>query len=216
MTGVVLAAGAGRRMGQPKLLLSVNGRPMLAWVMDLVGKLPLADRAIVLGADAEAICAALPSLRLAVHGSQVRHLGRSANQAPADRKPPLWRVVINENWPEGMGSSLRRAAEAVEGGLLVFLGDMPWVPEEGARAVLARAGATPVALAHRGKRGFPVYLPPSLRPRLLTLRGDVGARELLHDCELIPWGDPGVVQDVDVASDLATPRAQPTAKMAPT
>lgn len=216
MTGVVLAAGAGRRMGQPKLLLPVNGRPMLAWVMDLVGKLPLADRVIVLGADADAIRAALFSLRFTVRGSQVRGLGLSANQEPADRELPLWRVVINENWPEGMGSSLRRAAEVVEGGLLVFLGDMPWVPEGGARAVLARAGARPVALAHRGKRGFPVYLPPSLRPCLLTLRGDVGARELLHDCELIPWDDPGVVQDVDVASDLAAPRAQPTAKTAPT
>jgi len=202
VTGVVLAAGAGRRMGQPKLLLPVNGRPMLAWVMDLVGKLPLADRVIVLGAEAEAICAALSSLRLTVHGSQVRDLGLSADWEPADRKPPLWRIIINENWPEGMGSSLRQAAEAVAGGLLVFLGDMPWVPEEGARAVLTRAGARAVALAHRGKRGFPVYLPPSLRSRLLTLRGDVGARELLHDCELIPWDDPGVVQDVDVASDV--------------
>lgn len=111
-------------------------------------------------------------------------------------------MIVNEDWKEGMGSSLRRAAEAVDDGMLVFLGDMPWVPEGAARAVLAQPGDRPVAPAWRGRRGFPVYLPSLLRPRLLQLSGDRGARDLLGNCEVIPWDDPGVVRDVDAIEDL--------------
>jgi len=193
VTGVVLAAGAGRRMKEtrspggdstllerPKLLLPFRGRPLLAWTVALVEGLPLARRLIVLGAQAKEV----------------------------EREIPFsgWEVVVNQDWPRGMGTSLRRAAECVEGGMLVFLGDMPCVPEEAARAVLARAGDRPVAPAYRGQRGFPVYLPSRLRPQLLTLSGDVGARDLIGDCELIPWDDPGVVWDVDCEEDLACAR----------
>ncbi|MBC7093632.1 nucleotidyltransferase family protein [Candidatus Bipolaricaulota bacterium] len=202
MTGVVLAAGAGRRMTSPgpKLLLPLNGWPILAWVLELVERLPLAERVLVLGADAQAIRQAL----FPPHPGPLPQGGEGGGR---------WRIVINEDWHEGIGASLRRAAEEVEGGMLLFLGDMPWVPEAGARAVLARVGDRPVALSYRGQRGFPVYLPPSLRPGLLALAGDVGARWLLSDCELIPWDDPGVIRDVDVADDLGQPR--PTAGIKP-
>lgn len=185
VTGVVLAAGAGTRMGQPKLLLPVDGRPLVLWVVDLVNRLPLDRRVIVLGAQAEAVRSAL---------------------FPADGAHPGgrfgWTVLVNEGWREGMGSSLRCAAEEVDGGMLVFLGDMPWVPEEAARAVLARAGGRPAASAYRGVRGFPVYLPPSLRPEVRALAGDRGARDLLQDCDLIAWPDDRVIRDVDRVEDL--------------
>lgn len=181
MTGVVLAAGAGTRMGCPKLLMAVDGRPMVARVLELVERLPLDRRILVLGAHAEEVQLALfPS-----------------------GDPGMWQVVPNPDWPEGMASSLRRAAEEVQDGILLFLGDMPWIPESAARAVLARAGDRPVAPSYGGQRGFPVYLPPSLRPALLTLQGDVGARHLLADCDLIPWPDDGVIRDADRAEDLA-------------
>lgn len=173
---VVLAAGEGKRMGKQKLLLPFRGRPLLSWTLDLVEGLPLSQRLLVLGADANRVRAAFD-----LQG---------------------WQVVVNDDWPRGMGSSLRRAAEVVDGGMLVFLGDMPWVPEGAARAVLARAHARPIAPSYRGVRGFPVYLPAGLRPKLLDLCGDVGARNIIGDCELIPWDDPGVIRDVDTEVDL--------------
>lgn len=181
-------------MGRPKLLLPLAGRPLLAWVLDLVEGLPLAGRVIVVGAEAQAIRDAFFDAR-----------GHRANGAGLP-----WCVIVNDEWQRGLGSSLRRAAEAVAGGMLVFLGDMPWVPEDAARAVLARAGDRPVAPAYHGQRGFPVYLPPSLRPGLLRLARDRGARDLLADCELIPSEDPGVVRDVDVLADLTGPTGEVT------
>lgn len=187
VAGVVLAAGPGERMAlpTPKLLLPVRGKPMLAWVLELVENLSLSERVLVVGARAEEILSALFS-------------------APEKglRGEKTWRVVHNPRWSEGMGSSLRCAAEAVSTGMLVFLGDMPFVPYEAALAVLARAGERPVAPSYRGQRGFPVYLPPALRPALLKIKGDVGARFLLEDCEVITWEDPGVVMDIDRPEDL--------------
>ncbi|MEW6217337.1 MAG: nucleotidyltransferase family protein [Candidatus Bipolaricaulota bacterium] len=257
MTGVVLAAGAGTRMGRPKLLLPVSGRPLLAWVVDLVNRLPLDKRVIVLGAEAEAIrgalfsphprpsparerpmvpwlCSVAACLRrtlgvgdrprcyttsppsdgegfLFPPPSDGRGRGGGWRRCPLTLDPlsrrgegrrALWHVIVNEGWKEGMGSSLRRAAEEAEGGMLVFLGDMPWVPEEAARAVIAQAGDRPVAPAYRGQQGFPVYLPLVLRPALRSLRGDQGARDLLGGCQLVPWPDDGVIRDVDRVEDL--------------
>ncbi|MCS7216224.1 MAG: nucleotidyltransferase family protein [Candidatus Bipolaricaulota bacterium] len=193
VAGVVLAAGPGRRMGlpTPKLLLPIQGKSMLAWVLELVEGLPLGERVLVLGAQAPALLAAL------FPGQEVPPAFFRGGELRARRAGGAWRVLYNPDWPEGMGASLRCAARAVPGGMLVFLGDMPYVPLEAARAVLARAGAHPVAPAFRGQRGFPVYLPAALRPALLELRGDVGARNLLSACELLPWDHPGVVWDVD-------------------
>ena len=194
ITAVVLAAGAGRRMGRPKLLLPFKGKPLLAWTLDLVEKLPVERRLLVLGARAPEILHALFDHPPAV----TRYPSR------VTRHGTLWEVLINARWEEGMGSSLRLAAEHVEGGMLVFLGDMPQVPREAALAVLSRAGERPVATCFEGRRGFPVYLPAGLRPRLLELKGDVGARDLLREgCELVQVDNPGVVQDVDTPRDLA-------------
>lgn len=223
VTGVVLAAGFGQRMGlpTPKLLLPVRGKPMLAWVLDLVERLPLSDRVVVVGAYAFQILSALFPAEARNTGGFGNHVTTSSPEKKSllscfssplleervlPRGNKTWRVLHNPDWPEGMGSSLRRAAEAVTTGMLVFLGDMPFVPESIAQAVLARAGEKPVAPSYQNRRGFPVYLPPSFRPQLLQLKGDKGARDLLAHCELIPSHHPGVLWDVDRLEDLRDER----------
>jgi len=177
MIGLVLAAGGGRRMGEPKLLLPYRGRPLLAWTVELVGRLPLSARILILGAQAQAVRERMPLAG--------------------------WSLVENPRWPEGMGTSLAAGvAASPQGGWLVFLGDMPHVPEEACRAVLERASTEPVAPRYGEVRGFPVFLPTHLRSELLSLKGDKGARDLLGSCITIPWDDPGVVHDVDRLEEL--------------
>lgn len=204
ITAVVLAAGAGRRMGTQKLLLPFRGRPLLEWTLELVESLPLKRRLIVLGSHAGSILKDIFGLRssppIADHPSRATRHENPPHPLLITHHDHLWEVLINRGWAEGMGSSLRLAAQVVDGGILVFLGDMPLVPREAALEVLSRAEERPVAPVYRGRRGFPVYLPPGLRPRLLELKGDVGARELIRErCELFPMDDPGVVFDVDRA-----------------
>jgi len=198
-------------MGRPKLLLPYRGKPLLEWTLELVEGLPLERRLLVLGAQAGEILLRFFRYPSSVirDPSPITH-----NPSPITHHPFLvtrhgipWEVLLNEGWEEGMGGSLRLAARHVNDGMLLFLGDMPEVPEEAAQAVLKEAGGRPVAPSYRGRRGFPVYLPPSLRPKLLELSGDIGARGLIEDgCKLIPCDDPGVVRDVDVEEDLKCAR----------
>ncbi len=177
MTAVVLAAGGGRRMGRPKLLLPFAGRPLLSWTLELVNRLPVACRVLVLGAQAREVQQELPLAG--------------------------WVVTVNEAWQKGMAGSLKAGVDAAPpGGLLLFLGDMPCVPETACRKVMRQASEVPVAPTHNGERGFPVYLPPSMRGGLHVLEGDQGARSLLKGCQLVPEPDPGVLRDVDRTEDL--------------
>jgi len=50
-TGIVLAAGSSLRMGQPKQLLSVHGRPLLEHVVAAACSAQLDDVVVILGAD---------------------------------------------------------------------------------------------------------------------------------------------------------------------
>ena len=181
---VVLAAGAGTRFGATKQLAEVEGRAMLARVLDAVDGLG-ESQTVVLGADAEA----------------VREL------VPEDR----WRVVLAPGWEVGIGASLRAglAAASEAEAALVVLGDLPWLRREAVERVLAAAAASPRAEAVRAHEGPLPGHPVLLRGALLEAaraapdRGLAGvlsrARIVKVDCSGL-----GVARDVDVASDLAS------------
>ena len=84
---ILLAAGASTRMGRPKQLLPVRGRPLLRHVVEACLAAPVSPVIVVLGANSAEIAPCLGGL--AVH------------------------VVVNAGWAEGMGSSLRAGLEAL-------------------------------------------------------------------------------------------------------
>jgi len=59
VVGIVLAAGRGARMGSPKQLLELDGRPLLQHVIDAAAAAPLEGVIVVLGHEAERVAAAL-------------------------------------------------------------------------------------------------------------------------------------------------------------
>src|SRR5713101_3192797 len=100
--GVVLAAGSSRRMGSPKQLLRIDGRPLLEVVVGHANASRLDDVLVVLGASADEI------------QGQV-DFGRA-------------RVLINPDHASGMASSLRAGLAALDGDVdaaMVILGDQP-------------------------------------------------------------------------------------------
>src|SRR5580692_3150975 len=78
---IVLAAGASTRFGSPKQLVRVNGRPLLHLAVSRAVEIAGQSVTVVLGANA-------------------------AQLAPLLRHTPA-SVVINRDWSEGMGSSVR-------------------------------------------------------------------------------------------------------------
>ena len=98
-------------------------------------------------------------------------------------------VVVNENWAEGMGSSIRKGMEAIEalapgvGGVVIALGDQP----DFSAAPIARlletrreTGRSIVASSQEGKLMPPVFFSAIHFAALLALRGDAGARAILQ------------------------------------
>lgn len=185
IAAIVLAAGGSTRLGQPKQLLNVDGRPLLSWTLDLIRRRSFESRIVVLGGYEAEIRAAV-----SFEG---------------------FTTVSNPDFADGQSTSLVAGLRALPDdvdGVLVLLGDQPllppdvidrlldaFVPERDA-AVRARYSEGP---------GNPVLLNRRLFPELLDLSGDVGARDVLRayrdeirDIEVPGWPMP---RDVDTLDD---------------
>jgi CTP:molybdopterin cytidylyltransferase MocA len=184
--GVVLAAGGSTRMGRPKQLAELAGRPLLAHALAALDEAPVDRVVVALGGAADLV------------------LGR----VELGRAEPL----VAEGWAAGMGHVLASTLAQAGGdwrAVVVLLGDQPLVPGRAvARVVEAwRAGAGPVVTAtYGGRPGHPKLFDRRLLPDLLRLAGDAGARQLVaahpdwvHRVEV---GDLGSDADVDVEADL--------------
>jgi CTP:molybdopterin cytidylyltransferase MocA len=167
IAGLVLAAGASRRLGRNKLLLPYRGETILSATVSRLLAAPL-DRAIV------------------VLGHAAAEVGAAAN-LPLD---PRLLLVANPGWEEGMASSLRVGLEAAgeAEAVVIALGDQPNLdPQIVADLLSAHRDGARLALAvladaasDEGVRpGHPVLFARALFPELLALRGDVGAREVV-------------------------------------
>jgi molybdenum cofactor cytidylyltransferase len=184
--GLVLAAGGSTRMGRPKQLAELDGRPLLAHVLAAAEGAPLDRVVVALGGAA----------------------GEVLERVDLGRAEPL----VIEGWDAGMGHVLAAALAAATDNwraVVVLLGDQPLVAGRAvARVVEAwRAGAGPVVTAtYGGRPGHPKLFDRRLLPELLRLTGDTGARDLVaahpewvHRVEV---GDLASDADIDVEADL--------------
>jgi molybdenum cofactor cytidylyltransferase len=110
----------------------------------------------------------------------------------------------------GMGHTLAHGISHAResAGWIVALADMPLVKPATIQSIAAAlmSGAKIAAPVYRGERGHPVGFAASLRPELLALSGDVGARPVLQrhgdDIRLLECDDAGVLLDIDTKTDL--------------
>ena len=114
------------------------------------------------------------------------------------------RVVVNEDWASGMGSSIGVGASCLRGvdGCVVMTCDMPAVSAAHLVAVMASGEVT--ASAYAGRRGVPAYFPEAAFSELMALRGDAGARGLLEAARCVELA--GGELDLDTVEDLARVR----------
>lgn len=177
---LVLAAGAGRRMGAPKLTLPLWGQPVIAHTL------------------AGVAAAGLPAL--VVTGAHVDAVRPAIGATPH---------VHADDHATGLAASLRAGIAAVPrhwGAVLVVLGDMPLTRPDTLRALAAalRGGAGAVVPVHAGRRGNPAGFARRHFPLLAGLAGDRGARALIDTLGAVEVevDDPGVLCDLDTPADL--------------
>jgi molybdenum cofactor cytidylyltransferase len=160
---IILAAGASTRMGEPKQLLKLDGSTLIRRVADAALASKCASVVVVLGAN---------SLRI----------------APEVESLPVI-VVHNEQWSEGMGTSVRVGLEALktsdseqvlEAAVLMPC-DQPHLGAEVLNRLIDahRSSGKPIVVSgYEGTWGVPMLFARSLWPEILALSGNRGAQSI--------------------------------------
>ena len=185
IAGVVLAAGFSRRMGRPKLLLQLQGKPVVRWAVERLAP-HVEDVVVVTGQDDAPIREALAGLAV--------------------------RFAVNPAPQAGQGSSIAVGVAALKPwtrAVLIALGDQPRLPDAVVPALveaLARSGKAIVAPVYRGTQGNPVLFSAVVFAELRALTGDAGARAVVAAdparVERVPFDLP-MPPDVDTPADYA-------------
>ena len=182
---LVLAAGASTRLGRPKQLARIGGRPALHGVVASAVALTGHAVTVVIGAHAGEIT------RLLAH-------------SPAS-------VVVNRQWQEGLASSIRcglaalpPACEAV----LILLGDQVAVTADDLKRLASAWNEQDnmiAAATYDQHVGVPAIFPRMCFPELTQLRGDQGARRLIerNGDRLVRVAMPNAAVDLGTPQDLA-------------
>jgi CTP:molybdopterin cytidylyltransferase MocA len=179
--GLLLAAGAGTRMGKPKAL--VSDPDGTSWLRRSVAVLQEG------GCDAVTVV-----------------LGAAADEATPLLSGTGAAVVVADDWDEGMGASLRAGLRALAGSdavaAVVMLVDLPDVSAEVVRHVAARVtGPDQLARAsYAGRPGHPVVIGRDHWAAVAeSVSGDEGARDYLtsHGVVDVECGDLATGADRD-------------------
>ena len=182
VTGLVLAAGGSKRLGQAKQLLPYGGAPLLGHVLQTARSCPFDQLLCVVG-------------------------GASAE---VRRWVDLRGVEVVENpaFSEGCSSSIAAALEHVDPRcdlLVLMLGDQPGVGVANVEALLdGRGDASMAVCAYSDGRGHPLAFARSLFGELADLHGDKGVWKLMdrHAGEVVTVAMDGPVPlDVDTWED---------------
>jgi molybdenum cofactor cytidylyltransferase len=187
----VLAAGASRRMGAPKLLVPFGASNLLGRAVETAQESGAGPVFVVTGA---------------YHGEMSEQLS-GARVA----------VVHNGHWDEGQSTSIRTAVLFCEehgfDALLVMVADQPFVEASHLRALMECHRTRPgdVFVTEAGaRRGNPCLFDAHSFDALKALEGDEGARRLFAEASEgrglrvcpVPCDDERVFEDVDTPADL--------------
>lgn len=191
VAGLVLAAGSSTRMGRNKLLLDLDGRPVVRRVVEAAIGAALDRVVVVLGHEADVVRAALEGLAC--------------------------ESIVNPDHAKGVGTSLRAGLRHVASSAdaaVVILADMPFVTSSTIAGVvrLHRETGARLILSHYGD----VQAPPTLYGRALFAEvlgvpdgksGKQVAERHRDEAAIAVWPE-SALRDIDVAGDYEAIRAE--------
>jgi len=183
---VILAAGTSSRMGEAKQLLRLGENTLLGRVVENVRGSRVDEIVLVLGHAAETIKESVATQSL--------------------------KVVTNQDYRQGMGTSLRVGLSALDAGVdaaLIVLADQPFVRPATLNLLMdqyRQSGAQIVIPIYKGFRGNPVLLHRSVFGEVMALTGDIGCRAIfgnhLEGIVKAPVEDIGILLDLDSKEDF--------------
>ena len=167
---VILAAGDSSRMGFPKQLAEVKEKSLLQLIIDKVNN-KFEYSSVVLGSENEVISEKVDF--------------KNSN------------ILINENWSEGITSSIRTSLFFYQGqkeidNVIFFLADQPEVESEVIDSLINddHDGTKILIPQYRYKLGFPILVPRLFWPKLELITEDDDVDEeksVFQDFDLIDF-----------------------------
>lgn len=191
VAAVVLAAGSSTRLGQPKQLAPIAGRPALAYTLDALHVSAVDRIFVVLGHAADDVAAALDLTGVT--------------------------IVRNEAFAEGQSTSVRAGIHALSddiGAALMVVGDQPMLSPAVVDVLIdayRQTGGPFIVPVYDGEWGNPVLLARATWPLVDNLKGDTGARPILRkhmDMVLEVPVAGSLLDDIDTPEDYARVRTR--------
>lgn len=185
---IILAAGASRRLGTPKQLVSYRGEALLTHTLRAVREAGGDPILVVLGANSGLISSTLDL-------SDVQ-------------------TVLNPLWQQGIATSIRAGMKALlreeplARAVMLLVCDQPSVSATHLKLLIdthtASASELIVASQYAGVAGIPAIFPASQFSRLQSLTGDTGARQILRapNGPMLTIALEGGEMDIDEPEDL--------------
>ncbi len=185
---VVLAAGRSDRMGKNKLLLRLGGKRLIDHNLDALEASNIDEIVVVLGHEPEGSIAALKP--------RLNHI----------------RIVINEEYEDGMSSSLKTGLNQTKNAdaVLLVLGDQPILDYKLINEMIKIMEdkilrALIVSPVHEGKKGHPLLFSKELFIEIMNLKKNETIRDIVHkhsDALIMIESDEWTLTDIDTPIDF--------------
>jgi len=192
VAGIILAAGSSKRLGQPKQLLPLSGRPMIHWSVAAALDSHLAMIIVVTGSRGSEVSSALLS-----------------GLPPEDRLT----IVANPRHRDGQSTSIAAGLAALAGwhcrAVMFLLADQPFVGADHINRLLDCGPLLPetirVSSPDAGAWRPPVLIGRAYFGRLAGLKGDRGARQVVErfadNADTVSLPDSRRLMDIDTPED---------------
>jgi molybdenum cofactor cytidylyltransferase len=190
---IILAAGESKRMGKPKQLLPLGKTTILERTIDNFLKSEVRDVIVIVGYRAAEIITLIAS------------------------RPVT--IVVNPAYREGMSTSIVAGLSMISDkaqGLMLALGDKPFVDSQTINHVVESFGAYDKGIiipTYQGRRGHPVIFSMKYKDELLSLKGDIGGREIIcrhpDDILEVATNCEGICVDIDTMDTYNLGKSKP-------
>jgi molybdenum cofactor cytidylyltransferase len=188
--GIILAAGAATRFGQPKQLLRLKDKYLIERVLDAALNSRLGRVVLVLGFAHQKIQKAL--------GKKLRHA--------------KLQIEVNPHYQKGQGHSLQVGLSSVINtfpAVMFLLADQPLVDAATINCLLDKFWSADKDIGvptFHGKRGNPSIFSQKFYQHIMKIKGDIGARQIInaHPERVleIEIKNPLLFSDVDTPEDF--------------
>ncbi len=161
ISSILLAAGQSKRMeGENKLAKKIGGIPLIKHTINNILSSSIDELIIVLGHQKEVI------------------------ENIIDKNDKI-KIIFNDQFKTGMASSIKKGIENLSTkskAFFICLGDMPHVNKEIYNNLIKQLKNNKIIVpTYKNKQGNPVLFSKSVKEKIMTIKGDVGAKKILEN-----------------------------------